>query len=97
MKTSQEVATNATWRLLQLRGYIDEKHQLTHWGRVLHKAMASVGQSQELQEAVMIGVELLRFNSLSADTFFPFYAGAPLNGTGQCRAPRTNPKILTQN
>ena len=82
LKTTQEISANAIWRMLQLRGYVDEQHQLTPWGHVLHDALVVAGPAKEIQEAVMIAVDLLRFDALSADTMFPNYAGAPVNGTG---------------
>ena len=71
--------------MLQLRGYVDEQHQLTKWGKVLQAALEAAGPSRELQEASMIAVELLRFDLLTADTLFPNYGGAPINGSGMQR------------
>ena len=72
--------------MLQLRGYVDEKHQLTHWGKVLESALLVVGPSRELEEAVLLAVELMRFDLLKPDTMFKNYSGAPINGTGLCFA-----------
>ena len=79
-----EVLSNAIWRFLQLRGYIDEKHQLTRWGHVLESVLITAGPSREIEEAALLAVELLRLELLSPDTMFENYGGAPLNGTGQC-------------
>ena len=92
-----EVLSNATWRLLQLRGYIDEQHQLTHWGKVLESALITAGSSKEFEEATLLAVELVRFKLLSPDTMFENYGGVPLNGTGQCDSekPSSEQSLLT--
>ena len=76
--------SNALWRLLQLRGYVDEKHQLTRWGKVLESILPTVGPSREFEEATFLAVELMRFELLKPDTMFENYGGVPINGTGQC-------------
>lgn len=76
--------SNANWRLLQLRGYVDENHQLTHWGKTLESVLTTVGPSRQFEEAALLAVELMRFELLNPDTMFQNYGGAPINGTGQC-------------
>ena len=75
--------SNAIWRFLQLRDYIDEKHQLTSWGKVLRDVLLTAGPSRKFEEAALLAVELLRFELLSPDTMFENYGGAPINGTGK--------------
>lgn len=84
LKGHGEVLANATWRFLQLRGYVNKQHQLTHWGKVLDTALVNSGPLKELEEAVFIAVELMRLGLVVADTMFPNYAGAPINGSSQC-------------
>ena len=70
------------WRFLQLRGYVNEKHQLTDWGEVLKAALDASGSRKDQEEAVFIAVELLRLGLVTPDTLFLGYAGAPENGSG---------------
>ena len=59
------------WRFLQLRGYIDEKHQITQWGDALVATLEALDSSDEAQEAGILAVELLRFGLIN---------GVDLNG-----------------
>lgn len=79
--------SNAVWRFLQLRGYIDDKHQLTHWGKILGTALSICGRARESEEAALLAVELMRFGLLNPDTMFENYKGAPVNGSGLCWIP----------
>ena len=71
------------WRFLQLRDYVNRKHQLTAWGKVLEAALFAFGTRKEQEEAAFIGIELLRHNLLNANTMFPDTSGAPLRGSGK--------------
>lgn len=75
------------WRFLQLRGYVDEQHQLTEWGNVLQEALFAAGTSKHEEEAVFLAVEMLRFGLVNPDTMFLGYSGAPEHGTGQLSNP----------
>ncbi len=83
LKTRHEISANAVWRFLQLRGYIDRKHQLTVWGEVLEAALSSYGSRRDQEEAAFIAIELLRHHLLNANTMFPNSSGAPLRGSGK--------------
>jgi hypothetical protein len=71
--------------MLTVRGYIDEKHNLTAWGKVLNATLTALPQLPsdkistllELEEASIIAIELLRFGLLSAREMFPTYGGRP--------------------
>lgn len=86
LKTRHEVVSNAVWRFLQLRNFVDEKHQLTHWGKVLEASLAVLGPNKDLEEAVFMAVELLRLKLLNPDTMFPGASGAPVHGSSTSRA-----------
>jgi len=73
------------WRFLQLRGYVNEKHQLTDWGEILKAALDASGSRRDQEEAVLIAVELLRLGLVTPDTMFLGYAGAPEHGSGTYR------------
>ncbi|KAI9860754.1 MAG: hypothetical protein M1813_005677 [Trichoglossum hirsutum] len=81
LKTKDEIVANTLWRFIQLRGYVNEKHELTAWGKALHSAISSLDPADNLEEPVFIGIELLRLKLLNADTMFLSYTGAPLRGS----------------
>ena len=82
LKYRNEIFANAVWRLLQLRGYVNEQHQLTAWGKILEAALSASGTRKDQEEAVFLAVELMRFGLVSPDTMFVGYDGAPKNGSG---------------
>ena len=70
--------------MLQLNGFIDsEKHTLTPWGRALQAAMSTPDPTDNLDEPLYIGIELLRLRVLKPDNFAPSLSGAPTRGTGE--------------
>ncbi|KAI4166494.1 MAG: hypothetical protein LQ343_008005 [Gyalolechia ehrenbergii] len=81
LETREEICANAVWRFLQLRGYVDQQHQLTSWGKVLNSMLSFMGYSLERERAALLAVELLRFDLLKADTMFASYSGAPFRGS----------------
>jgi hypothetical protein len=70
------------WRFLQLRGYINEKHQLTTWGQALEATLSSLDPSENLEEPAFIGIELLRLGILNAKDWFANISGGPMRGSG---------------
>lgn len=83
LSTESEILSNVMWRFLQLRGYIDEKHQLTAWGRSLEAALSSLNPTENLEESVFIAVEMLRLGVLNSKEFFMTISGGPMRGTGK--------------
>ncbi|KAI9816836.1 MAG: hypothetical protein M1827_001481 [Pycnora praestabilis] len=81
LTTKDEVMSNTLWRFLHLRGYINEKHTLTAWGKVLHSTIVSLYPDDKLCQSAFIAVELLRLGLLGADEMFPSYSGAPIRGS----------------
>jgi hypothetical protein len=75
-----EILFNSIWRMLRLRGYVDAKHQLTLWGKVLLTILSKI-PSYEFEEPAIVAVELARLGLLNADDMFPGYSGAPHKGT----------------
>jgi hypothetical protein len=83
LSTTNEILYNSIWRFLALREYVDTKHNLTAWGKVLASAIAGLKGRADLEEAIVIAVELLRLGTLNADiNMFPTYNGAPMRGNG---------------
>ena len=87
LKLRDEILANAVWRLLQLRGYLNEQHQLTEWGKVLEAVSSASGTRRDEEEAALLAVELMRYELINPDTMFLGYGGAPGNGSGRCRRP----------
>lgn len=85
LKHRDEILANAVWRLLQLRGYLNEQHQLTEWGKVLEAIWSASGTRRDEEEAALIAVELMRLELINPDTMFLGYGGAPGNGSGGCK------------
>lgn len=71
------------WRFLQLRGFVNDEHQLTSWGKVLEATLIVSGANKAQEEAAFLAVELLRLGLLNADTMFRDYSGAPMRGSGE--------------
>ena len=90
LSTMDEVLYNSIWRFLAVREYVDAKHNLTAWGKVLAGAIAGLKGQPDLEAATVVAVELLRLGSLTADiTMFPTYNGAPMRGSSEYPSPRT--------
>ena len=66
-----------------MREYVDRKHQLTAWGKVLYTALSKTVLSKHQEEATFLAVELLRLKLLNADTMFMGYTGAPVRGSSR--------------
>ncbi|KAI9831325.1 MAG: hypothetical protein M1819_005099 [Sarea resinae] len=81
LKSEDEVLSNTLFRFLQLRGYVDAKHNLTSWGKALRAALAALNPADHLEEAVFVAIELLRLDILNANEMFPSYSGAPMRGS----------------
>ena len=82
LKHRNEILANTVWRFLHVRGYVNDKHQLTEWGEVLKTALDASGSRRDQEEAIFIAVELLRLGLVTPDTMFLGYAGAPEHGSG---------------
>ncbi|KAH9877912.1 hypothetical protein J1614_003129 [Plenodomus biglobosus] len=84
LNTTDEILYNSIWRFLALRDYVDSNHNLKDWGKVLVKVIAALNGKQELEEAAVLAVELLRIGVLTPDiNMFPSYNGAPMRGSTQ--------------
>ncbi|KAI9678574.1 MAG: hypothetical protein M1817_005631 [Caeruleum heppii] len=76
-----DILSNTLWRFLQLRGYADEKHTPTAWGKALLAAMTGLDPADQLEEPTFLAMELLRLGLLNANDVFGNYIGAPQQGT----------------
>jgi hypothetical protein len=88
LKSAAEVSANAIWRLLHLRGYIDDQHQLNSWGKALAVSLGAVQPAVQaykdihhIEEAVFLAFELLRFDNLNSRNRHTELIGGPLRGS----------------
>ncbi|KAK6441843.1 hypothetical protein LTR95_001922 [Oleoguttula sp. CCFEE 5521] len=90
--TRQELLGNATFRFLEDRGYINNDHTLSAWGKALKVALdhaksteyLDIGDdSREAEEAIFMAFELHRLEALNSLNLFPAtsYQGAPMRGS----------------
>ncbi|OAA72269.1 XPG I-region protein [Cordyceps fumosorosea ARSEF 2679] len=69
------IVSVAIWRFLHLRGYVDDSHQLTKWGRALATTMLHLRELRDsseknpidpaLDEAALLAFELVKFGCLN--------------------------------
>ncbi|CBF90248.1 MKT1 family protein [Aspergillus nidulans FGSC A4] len=83
LSSKDEVIANVYWQFLQLRGYINEKHQLTPWGECLEQALSVLDPEDSLEEATFVAIELLRFGILNATQWFSQVSGGPMRGSDE--------------
>ncbi|KAB2573175.1 DNA repair protein [Lasiodiplodia theobromae] len=81
LSASDELLYNSVWRFLQLREFVDAKHNLTPWGEALNAAITALNGRSELEESVFIAMELARLNILTSKNMFPSYGGPPIRGS----------------
>lgn len=97
LKTPAEFFANSLWRFLQGRGYIDDNHRLTSWGKALKTALdkaESCGYLKaaptvaEAEEAIFIALELVRLDVLTTAQMLtaPVYSGGPVRGSDTDKA-----------
>jgi hypothetical protein len=75
-----EILANIVWRFLQDRGYINNDHTLSAWGKALKAAferassddlLGSTARITEAEELIFIAFELLRLDMLNGRTVTP--------------------------
>ena len=86
LQQTSELKMNAVWRFLHLRGYIDNEHRLTAWGKVLLAMVEASSSASEQEEGLLLAAELLRLDLLSSENMFPSYNGAPMHGSEKDKA-----------
>ena len=68
LKSQSEILSNVFWRFLHIRGFVDDKHQLTLWGNMLEAALSVMDGGSRKEEQGILAVEMLRlgvFNTTS--------------------------------
>jgi hypothetical protein len=75
-----ELLSNTVWRFLQDRGYINNDHTLSAWGKALRtsferadhdKLLGKTSPANEGEEAILVAFELLRLDVLNNRAIFP--------------------------
>ncbi|KAL1966789.1 hypothetical protein VTN77DRAFT_3754 [Rasamsonia byssochlamydoides] len=83
LASQDDILSNVFWRFLQLRGYVDEKHQLTAWGNCLEQALSVLDPALNLEEPTFLAIELLRLGILGPKDWFSHISGGPMRGTDE--------------
>jgi hypothetical protein len=93
INSKSEVLSNVLWRLLHLRGYVNDQHELTSWGRALGTTLKAIGPTvkkfddiHHIEEAAFLAYELIRFDNLNARNRHPELIGGPLRGSDEDKA-----------
>ena len=68
LKSQSEIISNVFWRFLHVRGFVDDKHQLTTWGHILEASLATMDGGSRKEEQGIIAVELLRMGALNTQS-----------------------------
>lgn len=86
IKEKDEIVANTLWRLLHLRGYINDSHELTVWGEALATTIESLGAKSKMDEAAFLAVELLKYDQLNARHRHSEWVGGPIRGSEEDNA-----------
>ena len=82
LRSKHEISYNVMWRFLQLRGYVNDKHELSVWGSILEAALATLDPADKVEEYILIGIEMLRLGLVNARDLATVPGGA-VEGTGK--------------
>ncbi|KAJ5690222.1 hypothetical protein N7462_004614 [Penicillium macrosclerotiorum] len=81
LSSQADILSNVIWRFLQLRGYVDDKHKLTAWGKCLEQALSVVDPADNLEDTIFIAIEMLRMDLLNTKHWFAHVSGGPMRGS----------------
>lgn len=56
-------------RFLQIRGFVNDKHESTAWGRALEKALSTLETADKIEDSVYLAIEMLRLGLLDDRNF----------------------------
>lgn len=82
LRTTDEIIYNVLWRFLQLRGFVNEKHELTSWGVALEAAISALDSADKMEEYVFVAIEMLRMGLVNGKDMTKIPGGAEY-GTGK--------------
>ena len=85
LSTQSEITYNVLWRFIQLRGFVNEKHELTSWGFSLQAALSAVDAADRMEEYIFVAIEMLRMGLLNGKYMTNVPGGAERgSGKHQC-------------
>ncbi|CCU75030.1 XPG N-terminal domain-containing protein [Blumeria hordei DH14] len=93
LKTKSEILSNTLYRFLHLRGYVDDQHELTTWGKALATTIKNIQPIIKIQndiyhaeEAALLAFEMIRFDVLNSQNRHPELIGGALRGSEEDKA-----------
>ncbi|KAI9640216.1 hypothetical protein NHQ30_011454 [Ciborinia camelliae] len=93
LSSKSEILSNSLWRLFHLRGYVNDQHELTNWGKALATTLKAIQPISEkyqdahlIEEAAFLAFELIRFQNLHNRERHPELIGGPLRGQEEDKA-----------
>jgi len=69
------------WRFLHVRGYVNNEHKLTTWGKALLTTVKTLNPTHQLEGAAFLAFELLRLDHLNTRNQHSDWIGGPASGT----------------
>ena len=82
LESKIEIQYNAIWRFLHLRGYINDDHTVSPWGKVLDAIQSKLNPLLVSEDAPLLAVELLRMDLLTTGAMMELYAPLSNRGSG---------------
>ena len=74
--------SNSVWRFLQLRNYVSSTtHELTPWGSALQTALSKVDAADQLQDAIVLCIEMVRLGLVNDSEMLSQFSDGP-KGSG---------------
>lgn len=96
IREPRELLANTILRFLEDRGYINNDHTLSAWGKALKAAFdfakqngyITIASNKEVEEAIFLAFELHKLDILNTSQMFPVdkYLGAPMRGSDTDKA-----------
>ncbi|OCT44920.1 XPG I-region protein [Cladophialophora carrionii] len=87
LRTADEVVANAIFRYLQVRGYVDDQHNLTTWGKALAAALEVADE-----EYTIVGIEMLRMGLFTGN----FASGDAVSKTDKDHDRKVNTNLISK-
>ncbi|KAK3956490.1 temperature dependent protein affecting M2 dsRNA replication-domain-containing protein [Pseudoneurospora amorphoporcata] len=87
VESASVIKSICLWRYLHVRGYIDDQHNLTNWGKALDRAMVTLEPVVKkfptvpyLYESVLVAMEMVRFGLLNGSLKVVEPLSLPMHG-----------------
>lgn len=92
LKSQNEIIANIYWRFLHIRGYVNDKHQLTKWGEILEATLSGAEGGLKREDQAILAVELLRAGQLNTSSV----VGTPVSPQDKAYQHKTNTNLLSK-